>query len=231
MRGPSRNRPLGRHDDARSRPDPNGEEHGTLGPDELRSTDRGTIRSEEPCAVRLTGSRSLEPSNQDCRTTAAANGEDEPPARPSEDHPLGTRLGEQGEHLPFDTGRRCDGSGRRERRRAVVRRRSRRCPGRDDRHRPERHRTDPRKDSESRKHDRRGSPSSRHLDRSPRDVRRHGQAGVRERLSLERGDAHHGNVGDGRHSDTNTVATGPVGATSSKRLGFALGGDVDRPAR
>jgi hypothetical protein len=62
-------------------------------------------------------------------------------------------------------------------------------------------------------------------------MRRHGQAGVRERLSLERGDAHHGNVGDGRHSDTNTVATGPVGASSPRRLRFALGGDVDRPAR
>ena len=193
------------------RRDRNGEEHRTLRPDELRSTNRGATGSEDPRAVGRAGCRSLEPANENRRATSAADGEHEPSARSAERDPFGARLREERKHAALHDRRRRSCSRRRGPRRVVARRRRVRSPCRDDGCRAERHRTDPRDDPERGEHDRRESAAARHLYRCPGDLRRHERARLRRRLSVERRDVHHGDVRDGRHSDTITVATGPVG--------------------
>ncbi len=94
-------RPSRRDDDARSRAETPGEEHGSLDSDELRGPDRCGTRRDDPRAIRLPDVGTLEPANENRRTTAASDGEDEP-ARPRERDPLRARLGKEREHATLD---------------------------------------------------------------------------------------------------------------------------------
>ncbi len=114
-----------------------GEEHGPLGSDEPGSSDRGGARRDDPRLVGLARCGAFEAANQDRRSAAASDCENEP-ARPAKDDPLGTRLREERESTSLSDLRGWDVADTRRRACGTFERRSRsRRPPRSPLPRPE----------------------------------------------------------------------------------------------